>query len=99
MGLPIIPRKTQHEAITDILESIALEETSIAHLLNAEGEKLQAVACMMHTGKLSPDEVIKIQETVAKVIQTVIKMQILLEFKLDAALDSKKHIEKDYCEL
>lgn len=89
MGLPIIPKKTKCEALTDILESIALEEVGIAHLLNAEGEKLQAVAYLIGADKITPEEAIKLQLSVAKVIQTAIKMQILLEFKLDSTLERK----------
>lgn len=40
MGLPVIPEKTQPEAFTDLLESIALEEVGLAHLINAEAEKV-----------------------------------------------------------
>lgn len=47
MGMPQIPdgknRPSYSETIVDLLESIALEEMAIAHILNAEGEKLQAI--------------------------------------------------------
>lgn len=43
MGLPIIQPSgtTRPQAITDIVASVALEQTALAHILNAEGEKLQ----------------------------------------------------------
>ena len=45
MSMPSIARNpdpvTMHQAITDLLESIALEETAMSHILNAEGEKIQ----------------------------------------------------------
>lgn len=34
------------QAITDLIESVALQETALAHILNAEGEKLQAIIGM-----------------------------------------------------
>lgn len=47
MGMPQIPsgenRPNCHETMIDLLESIALEEMAIAHLMNAEGEKLQEI--------------------------------------------------------
>lgn len=95
MGLPTIPTKTGHEAFTDVLESIALEETGIAHLLNAEGEKLQAVASLLKEEKICAEEAIELQQSVVKVIQTTIKMQILLEFKLETTLDNKIDFEGD----
>ena len=45
MGMPQIPEGTNRpsldETIVDLLESIALEEMAMAHIMNAEGEKLQ----------------------------------------------------------
>ncbi|MGE5456007.1 MAG: hypothetical protein ACM3O4_02770 [Ignavibacteriales bacterium] len=93
MGMPIIPPRTQPGAFTDLLESIALEEAGIAHLLNAEGEKIQATAGLMVIGQMTPDEVVEFQKSVAKIIQTAIKMQMLLEFKLEATLDAKIELE------
>ena len=41
MGMPIITPgdKTAGQAITDLLESVAMQESSLSHILNAEGEK------------------------------------------------------------
>ncbi len=33
----------RYQAITDIIQSVALEQTALAHILNAEGEKIQKV--------------------------------------------------------
>lgn len=43
MGMPVIPASatTRTQAITDIIQSIALQETALSHILNAEGEKIQ----------------------------------------------------------
>ncbi|MFI3213173.1 MAG: hypothetical protein R3Y24_07505 [Eubacteriales bacterium] len=45
MGMPQIPdgknRPSFDQTIIDLLESIALEEMAIAHMMNAEGEKTQ----------------------------------------------------------
>ncbi|MDD4705988.1 MAG: hypothetical protein PHS24_02080 [Bacilli bacterium] len=93
MGLPVIPTKTQPEAFTDLLESIALEETAIAHILNAEGEKIQASAVLMENGNMTPDEVIEFQKSITQIIQTLIKKEMILEFKLEATLDAKIKLE------
>ena len=37
---------TRSQAITDIIESVALEETALSHILNAEGEKIQKMVAM-----------------------------------------------------
>ena len=48
MGMPvIIPGTiTRGDSVGDIIESIAMEESAIAHILNAESEKLQAIVNM-----------------------------------------------------
>lgn len=45
MGMPIINASStsRQQAITDIIESVALEQTALSHILNAEGEKIQKV--------------------------------------------------------
>ncbi len=47
MGMPEVPKRDKLPNIKDvliqILESVALEELAMAHILNAEGEKMQAV--------------------------------------------------------
>ena len=48
MGMPVITPSTttREQAITDIIESVALEETALSHILNAEGEKIQKMVAM-----------------------------------------------------
>lgn len=43
MGIPAIQPSgtTRSQAITDMIASVALEQTALSHILNAEGEKLQ----------------------------------------------------------
>lgn len=45
MSMPVIKPSctSRSQAITDIIESVALEQTAISHILNAEGEKIQKV--------------------------------------------------------
>ena len=45
MSMPCIKSSDtrRRQAITDIIESVALEECAISHILNAEGEALQKV--------------------------------------------------------
>ncbi|WP_352400811.1 thioester domain-containing protein [Anaerotignum sp.] len=43
MGMPIIENSgiSRVQSITDLVESVSLEQAALAHILNAEGEKLQ----------------------------------------------------------
>lgn len=47
MSMPSIPenryRPTKCEVFIDLLESVALEEIALSHILNAEGEKSQLI--------------------------------------------------------
>jgi hypothetical protein len=72
---------SREQALTDIIESIALEETALAHILNAEGEKIQkAVECICNK-----DGLIEVNESVNDTIKNIIKLQMLLQFKLEEA--------------
>lgn len=48
MGMPVITASatTRTQAITDIIQSIALQETALSHILNAEGEKIQKMVAL-----------------------------------------------------
>ena len=70
---------TREQAINDLLESIALEEVALAHILNAEGEKIQYSFAHCATIK----DLINIDNAVMGVITSVIKSQMLLQFKLE----------------
>ncbi|MCK8823779.1 hypothetical protein [Fuchsiella alkaliacetigena] len=88
MSAPEIPERTQEESLIDLLESIALEETALAHILNAEGEKIQAIAGMMEEGTITSEGAIEQQEAIMKMLRMPIKKQMLLQFKLEDVLDS-----------
>lgn len=89
VGNPVIPVVTQEQALTDLLESIALEEAALAHLINAEAEKVQNLAAVTGT---DPQTAIDIQEAVRGVLTTAIKMQLLLQFKLEEVLSFKEQL-------
>ena len=90
MSVPEIPDRTQEEALADLLESIALEETALAHFINAEAEKIQQVAKRTN---ITPQEIIEFQKSVSKVMRTAIKKEMLLQFKLEDILEFKEKLE------
>ncbi|XMB67018.1 hypothetical protein RI065_00445 [Mycoplasmatota bacterium zrk1] len=76
------------QAIADVIESIALEEVGLAHILNAEGEKIQKGVAIA----TSIDDLIKVNASVSETLKNVSKMQMLLQYKLEEILDFKhKH--------
>lgn len=84
MTVPSIPERTLEGAISDIIESIALEEAALAHLINAEAEKVQLVAGMEN---ITPEQLVSFQQSVTNVLKTIIKKEMLLQFKLDSVLE------------
>ncbi|QGG48575.1 hypothetical protein [Heliorestis convoluta] len=86
MTMPTIPKRTREEAITDVIESIALEETALAHLINAEADKIEHY---LKSKTICPDKLIALNKTVEQVLKTIIKKEMLLQFKLETAMDTK----------
>lgn len=99
MSFPNIPNITPLISITTeqtiplLLSSIALEELALAHIMNAEAEKLQFALGTLDTGvTLSPAEVslrdlLDVNASVQRTLRDVIKKEMLLEFKFDNVLD------------
>lgn len=89
MSMPSIPyspnRPDRHDVFIDLLESIALEEIALSHILNAEGEKSQLIVKQFH--KLCPctfvNNMDKLCASNISVLDEIIMNQWLLIKKLD----------------
>ena len=82
MGMPYIHNKCRKEAINDILESIALEEAAMAHIMNAEGEKLQKALDCHFPAPTCFQQVIELQNSVVELFDKLIQKQNILLSKL-----------------
>lgn len=97
MSLPTIPNITPNinlkrcDTINLLFNSIALNEIGLSHILNAEGEKLQL---FFNTKPHELCEFLKINNSVNKVLRTVVSSQILLQFKLEEAMELN---EQSHC--
>ncbi|MBD8006803.1 hypothetical protein [Bacillus norwichensis] len=86
MSLPNIPNITplisldRCDTINLLLSSIALEEISLSHLLNAEGEKLQQ---FLKQKPVCIDDFLNMNHSINKTLQTIVKSQMLLVLKLE----------------
>ena len=93
MSMPTIPpsphRPSKHEVIIDLLASIALEEIALSHIMNAEGEKIQAFVgkCLDFPTHPSNAEIIKFNKSVVGLLDTVVMKEWLLLKKLGNVLE------------
>ncbi len=67
------------QAIADVIESIALEEVGIANVINAEGCKIKKAIELATT----VDELVTVNKSVKSTLDSIIKSQMLLNFKLE----------------
>ncbi|NRD79917.1 hypothetical protein HPT25_21515 [Bacillus sp. BRMEA1] len=89
MSFPNIPNVTPSISITSedvlnlLLASVAFEELGLAHILNAEGEKIQFAI----KNATSIADLFAANQSVNKVLKTVIKKEMLLQFKLEDIIE------------
>lgn len=84
--MPEIPegkyRPCIEETMIDLLESIALEEIAISHVLNAEGEKLQAILGKYQCAQIDFCEMTLATKGVSRMVEDLIMKEWLLLTKL-----------------
>jgi hypothetical protein len=99
MGMPTIPdikpkiEISFEETIKLLLASIAFEELSLAHIMNAEAEKIQEIIKCSTGNKLH--DLLCIDKSVERTLRDIIKKQILLEIKFENVLELMKKECKD----
>lgn len=81
MGMPVITPSTttRAQAITDIIESVALQETALSHILNAEGEKIQKMVALQD---VTPDVLLATNKSVESMVNAVSRLEMILQSKL-----------------
>lgn len=82
MGMPIINPGTitRGAAVGDIIESIAMQEKSLAHILNAESEKLQVIIASPNS---TPEQILQANQSVKNTINSISRLEMQLQAKLD----------------
>lgn len=97
MSQPTIPNITPKITVTEkdtvnlLLTSIALEEMSLAHIMNAEAEKIQFILGTLNSTTRSPEKItnqdlLKINQSVLDMMHEVILTEILLQMKFSNVL-------------
>lgn len=99
--MPSIPeeryRPTRPEVIIDLLKSIAMEETALSHLVNAEAEKIQAFIGKKRDFPFNPSvkEIMAFNAQVFKIMDIVVMKEWLLLRKLKDVLEMATWIHRD----
>ncbi|MEG0026413.1 MAG: hypothetical protein RR847_04465 [Bacilli bacterium] len=85
MSMPIITPSgvTKCQAITDIIESVALEQTALSHILNAEGEKIQKALALSTTNT----ELLQVNKSVQSMVNSIARLETVLQGKLELFSD------------
>lgn len=78
-------------AASSLLQSIALEEAAISHILNAEGEKLQKAISLP---ECSHDDLLEINKSVEDMVDKITTLEIVLKSKLDLINPILEHCDK-----
>ncbi|MDI6680120.1 hypothetical protein QMA02_30685 [Bacillus wiedmannii] len=81
---------TAGQSISLLLASIALEELALAHIINSEAEKIQFILGTLNNGITPPpvtlSNLLTINNSVQQTLQSAIKQEMLLQFKLENIL-------------
>lgn len=95
MGMPQIPkgehRPTFDETVIDLLESVALEEMAISHIINAEGEKMQEVIKKYNSNEISYHQVQANCKDTHNMINSLIMKEWLLLTKMNSILEIRNN--------
>ncbi|WIV13751.1 hypothetical protein [Proteiniborus sp. MB09-C3] len=92
MSLPTIPNITpiidisREDALNMLIASIAMEEMGLAHIINAEGEKIQYVLKSEISRSASIHDIKDINQGIDRIIRDVTKLQMLLQEKLESVM-------------
>lgn len=91
-----VPFISRYNAVSQLIASIALDEISLSHILNAEGEKIQlALGTLIEqegqnlngvSGGLTVQNLIDLDESVANTLQGAAAMETAMVNKLRLAL-------------
>ena len=83
----------ENNSICDIIESIALVETAISHILNAEGEKIQKAV------QISDNicELLEVNNSVRNTIRDITELECMLSRKLEIAISKMEGGDYNGC--
>ncbi len=99
MGMPQFPERKNRpqvcEIVLELLESVAVEELALAHILNAEGEKLQELVKKYAYSDICSTQLDKMCKSTYSLINSLVIKEWVLLNKVNSALEIYDTMECD----
>ena len=77
---PALPRVTLNQAVIDLLESIALQESALSHILCAESQKMKTAMAMKVVDLC---KLLEINDSATNMVHAVANLELALKDKLE----------------
>ena len=79
-GCPALPRVSFDQAVVDLMESIALQESALSHILCAETQKMKAALSME---ELDLCKLLEVNDSATNMVHAVANLELVLKEKLE----------------
>ncbi len=77
---PCLPRVSLDQAVVDLVESIALQENALSHILCAESRKMDAA---MELDGLDLCKLLEVNDSATNMVHAVANLELVLKDKLE----------------
>ena len=77
---PCLPKVTLEQAVVDLVESIALQENALSHILCAESRKMEAA---MGLDGLDLRKLLEVNDSATNMVHAVANLELVLKDKLE----------------
>ena len=77
---PAIPKVSLDQAVVDLLESIALQESALSHILCAESQKMKTA---LEMDEIDLCKLLEINDSATNMVHAVANLELLLKDKLE----------------
>ena len=79
-GCPALPRVSLDQAVIDLLESIAFQESALSHILCAETQKMKVALSME---ELDLCKLLEVNDSATNMVHAVANLELVLKEKLE----------------
>ena len=91
---PALPRVTLDQAVIDLLESIALQESALSHSLCAESQKMKTAMAMEEVDLCKR---LEINDSATNMVHAVANLELVLKEKLEFVSNNLYYPSAENC--